>query len=423
MDKSRNFSNHFNFRTMPKLIGPFREIITLAKTPEKGSLKDSELGIIQHGGVLIEDGKILKAGAFDELASEVSEIEEVENDQVLMPGLIDCHTHLVWGGTRARDYTLRMSGESYEKILEQGGGIFDSVEKTRNATADLLKAGLVNRANRHLKDGVTTIEVKSGYGLDVANELKILEVIRAGKSEVEVDLIPTCLAAHVCPKEFQDKKVFLEYLEKELLPQLLVKGLTNRIDIFVEPSAFPVEIAKDYMSSAKKLGFDLTIHADQFHTGGSQIAVELGARSADHLEASTEKEVELLAKSDTVAVALPGASIGLGMQFTPARKLLDAGASMAVSTDWNPGSGPMGDLLVQASILGIYEKLSSAEIFSGITFRAAKALGLNDRGRILVGMKADMIAFPVDDYREILYNQGKIKPNMVWKSGKQVKHV
>lgn len=405
---------------MSKLIGPFKEIITLSNTSEKGSLDDAKLEIVKNGGVLVDGEKILKTGSFESLSKEVDQIDEVEDAHVLMPGLVDCHTHLVWGGTRARDYTLRMSGESYEKILEQGGGIFDSVAKTRAAEKDELLSGLVRRANRHLHDGVTTIEVKSGYGLDVENELKILEVVKEAKSKVEADLIPTCLAAHVCPKEFSDKKEFLTYLEKELLPKLMVKGLTNRIDIFVEPSAFPVEIAKDYMTTAKNLGFDLTIHADQFHTGGSQIAVELGARSADHLEASTDNEVELLAKSDTVAVALPGASIGLGMQFTPARKLLDTGASLAISTDWNPGSGPMGDLLVQAAILGIYEKLSSAEIFSGITFRAAKALGLNDRGRLVTGMKADMIAFPVDDYREILYNQGKIKPDMIWKNGKKI---
>ncbi|WP_420317724.1 imidazolonepropionase [Ekhidna sp.] len=405
---------------MSKLIGPFKEILTLSRTPEKGALADSSLDIIKNGGVLIEGKKILEVGDFNDLRKNDVTIEEIEGSHVLLPGFIDCHTHLVWGGTRARDYTLRMSGESYEKILEQGGGIFDSVEKTRAATKEELKTGLIKRAKRHLKDGITTIEVKSGYGLDVENELKILEVVKNAKGDIEADLIPTCLAAHVCPKEFTNKKEFLEYLEKELLPKLIEKDLANRVDIFVEPSAFPVEIAKDYMSAAKKLGFDLTIHADQFHTGGSQIAVELGARSADHLEASTEMEVEILAKSDTVAVALPGASIGLGMQFTPARKLLDAGASLAISTDWNPGSGPMGDLLVQAAILGIYEKLSSAEIFSGITFRAANALGLNDRGRLAEGMKADMIAFPVDDYREILYNQGKIKPDMVWKNGKQI---
>lgn len=408
---------------MSKLIGPFKEIITMTSIPEKGPLDDSKLEIIKNGAVLIQDEKILKVGNFESLSGDAQEIEELDGSHVLMPGLVDCHTHLVWGGTRSRDYTLRMSGESYEKILEQGGGIFDSVGKTRNSTGQELKEGLIKRANRHLHDGVTTIEVKSGYGLDVENELKILQTIKNAKADIEVDLIPTCLAAHVCPKEFKDKKEFLIYLENELLPQLLVKGLANRVDIFVEPSAFPKEIAKDYMTAAKNLGFDLTIHADQFHTGGSQIAVELGARSADHLEASTDKEVELLANSDTVAVALPGASIGLGMQFTPVRKLLDAGASVAISTDWNPGSAPMGDLLVQAAVLGIYEKLSSAEIFAGMTFRAAKALGLSDRGRLKTGMKADMIAFPVGDYREILYNQGKVKPTIVWKNGNQVKHV
>ncbi len=408
---------------MSKLIGPFTQAATLASAAEKGALDDSTLDIVQNAGVIIKDDKIFRIGDFDQLNSEATEVEEVGGNQILLPGLVDCHTHLVWGGTRARDYTLRMSGESYEKILEQGGGIFDSVSKTREADSKELRKGLIQRANRHLMDGVTTIEVKSGYGLDVENELKILEVVKDGQAHITADLIPTCLAAHVCPKEFENKREFLAYLERELLPQLLVKGLTNRIDIFVEPSAFPMEIAEEYLQKAKNLGFDLTIHADQFHIGGSQIAAELGARSADHLEASTDREVEILAKSDTVAVALPGASLGLGMNFTPARKLLDAGASLAISTDWNPGSAPMGDLLVQASILGIYEKLSSAEIFSGITFRAAKALGLYDRGKLANGMKADMIAFPVNDYREILYNQGKIKPNMIWKNGNRVSNV
>ncbi|WP_462247505.1 imidazolonepropionase [Ekhidna sp.] len=408
---------------MSKLIGPFTQAITLQSAPEKGALGDDTLDIVKNAGILIKDEKILEVGDFEALASQADEISEISGHHVLVPGLVDCHTHLVWGGSRARDYTLRMSGESYEKILEQGGGIFDSVAKTRAADASVLKNGLINRATRHLKDGVTTIEVKSGYGLDVENELKILEVIKEAKAEINADLIPTCLAAHVCPKEFEDKQKFLSYLENELLPQLLVKGLTNRVDIFVEPSAFPKEIAADYLQKAKNLGFDLTIHADQFHTGGSKIAVDLGASSADHLEASTEKEIEMLGASETVAVALPGASMGLGMNFTPARKLLDAGASVAISTDWNPGSAPMGDLLVQASILGIYEKLSTAEILAGITYRAAKALGLKDRGKIAPGMKADFITFPVDDYKEILYNQGKIKPNMVWKNGNLVSDV
>ncbi len=405
---------------MSSLIGPFKEIVTFKETQEKGALKDSDLCLVADAGVLVAQGKILKVGSYDALRKEADTLEIVEENQVLLPGFVDCHTHLAWGGTRAKDYALRMAGASYQTILEQGGGIFDSVEKTREATSEELKKDLLKRANRHLKEGVTTVEVKSGYGLDVANEWKILTVIKETKSVVEIDLIPTCLAAHVCPKEFSDKGKFLSYLAQELLPQLLVKGLCNRVDIFVEPAAFPVEIARNYLQVAKKFGFDLVIHADQFHTGGSALAVELGAKSADHLEASTAKEINLLATSATVAVALPGASMGLGMNFAPARKLLDAGASLAISTDWNPGSAPMGDLLVQASVLGVYEKLTTAEILSGITFRAAKALGLHDRGRISAGMKADFVGFPVSDYREILYNQGKMKPNMIWKNGKNL---
>lgn len=402
---------------MLKLVGPFKEVITLREAPLKGALGDEVLAIVKNGGILLEDEKIVKVGPFQDLSSQTEVIEEVSDGGVVMPGMIDCHTHLVWGGTRARDYSLRMSGETYERILEEGGGIFDSVEKTRAAPSEVLKVGLMSRANRHLKDGVTTVEVKSGYGLDVANELKILEVIKHAQQELAIDMVPTCLAAHVCPKEFSAKDEFLIYLEKELLPQLKENGLTNRIDIFIEPSAFPVEVARPYLQAAKQMGFDLTIHADQFHVGGSELAVAFGARSADHLEASQEKEVRLLADSGTVAVALPGASLGLGMNFTPARKLLDAGASVAISTDWNPGSAPMGDLLVQSAMLGIYEKMSTAEIFSGITFRAAHALGLSDRGKLIEGYKADFIHFPVNDFREILYNQGKIKPDSVWKNG------
>jgi imidazolonepropionase len=196
--------------------------------------------------------------------------------------------------------------------------------------------------------------------------------------------------------------------------------LCTRIDAFVEKSAFSPEEIIPYLKKAKQFGFDLTIHADQFSCGGSQVAVALGARSADHLETSGEVEIQALAQSSTVAVALPGASIGLGMAFTPARKLLDQGAILAIASDWNPGSAPMGDLLAQASILATFEKLSTAEVLAGITFRAAAALGLTDRGKLTTGQFADFILFPTADYREILYQQGKMKPVEVWKKGEKV---
>jgi imidazolonepropionase len=227
--------------------------------------------------------------------------------------------------------------------------------------------------------------------------------------------VPAFLGAHTIPRDFDgDSKGYLHYLKTMVLPQIKKEGLCSRMDIFIEETAFAIEESLDYLRAGKKLGFDITVHADQFTTGGSEVAVQVGALSADHLEASGEREIALLAKSNTVAVVLPGASLGLGIGFAPARQLLDAGCSVAIASDWNPGSAPMGDLLVQASIMGMYEKLSAAETFAGLTCRAAAALGLLDRGIIEAGKKADLMAFPTNDYREILYHQGAMKPFKVW---------
>ncbi len=399
-----------------KLIGPFRQLLPMSSLPTKGAIGDDQLVVMENAGIAIKDGKIIEVGEFETMAKENTHIEEITEDVIGLPGFIDCHTHMIWGGSRARDYSLRMHGESYEKILEGGGGIFDTVGKTREESKAELVTDFERRATRHLSSGVTTFEVKSGYGLDKDNEIKMLEVIQ--ETNIKSDVIATCLAAHVCPKEFSDKAEYLNYVLDEILPEVKQRNLATRVDAFIEPSAFEAEVARDYLKRAKTMGFELTIHADQFSTGGSELAVELGAQSADHLEATAEGGISNLARSETVAVALPGASLGLGIQFTAARKLLEAGASLAIATDWNPGSAPMGDLLTQAAILGIYEKLSSAEIFSGITFRAAKALGLSDRGILEEGKVADLVSFQTNDYREILYNQGQMRANRVWKRGK-----
>ena len=401
-----------------KLIGPFTQLLTMSNLSTHGAIADDRLQIVENAGIGIRNNKILEIGLFDQMASNYNFIDEIEEKVVGLPGLIDCHTHMVWGGSRARDYSLRMRGEPYEKILKEGGGIFDSVEKTRTASKKYLTQDFEKRVSRHLTSGVTTIEVKSGYGLSKEAEIKMLEVVQ--DASIKVDTVTTCLAAHVCPKEFSDKDGYLKYVLEEILPKIKERKLASRVDAFIEPSAFPVKIARNYLIKAKALGFDLAIHADQFTAGGSALAVEIGAQSADHLEATGEKGIEQLANSNTVAVALPGASLGLGMQFTPARKLLDAGASVAIATDWNPGSAPMGDLLTQAAILGIYEKLSTVEVLAGITFRAAGALRLSDRGVLKTGNLADMVAFPASDFREILYQQGTMKVNRVWKNGIRV---
>jgi imidazolonepropionase len=402
---------------MKKIIGPFTRIITLTGLPLKGALKDDDLHIIAHGGVLVENGLIGAIDDFERLRRSYpsAPVEEMEGHHVLLPGFVDCHTHMCFAGNRAKDYAMRIAGKSYLEIAKAGGGIWDSVMQTRAADKAALTSLLLQRLQRHLAEGVTTIEVKSGYGLESYSELQQLKAIRSAVKKTGAHLIPTCLAAHILPRDFDGSQAeYLSYVFHDLLPVVKNENLAGRVDVFIEEGAFTVDNALVYLNKARLMGFDITVHADQFTTGGSAVAVKTGAVSADHLEASRDAEIKLLANSDTVAVVLPGASLGLGMPYAPARKLLDAGACLAIASDWNPGSAPMGDLLVQAAVLSALEKLNTAEVFAGLTYRAAKALKLNDRGTLAPGMLADMQAYPCADHREILYYQGKLKPARVW---------
>ena len=404
-----------------KIIGPFSQLLTMDHLPLKGSLNDSQLEIIPNAGIVVCDGQIVETGSFDQLCSEfedLADIEYVDKEMVVIPGLIDPHTHICWTGNRANDYAQRLAGKSYLEIAQSGGGINSTVTKTREATSLELETLLSERAMHHLQNGVTTIEVKSGYCLNTLGELKLLEVINSVNRKIPVDLIPTCLAAHIKPSDFQlCHSEYLTNIVDELLPEIKRRKLTNRVDIFVDDGAFSSEDALTYLTRAKLMGFDLVIHGEQFTSEGVTLACSLGAASVDHLEAIKDQEIQLLAASNVIAVALPGASMGLGCQFAPARKLLDAGCSLAIGSDWNPGSAPMGDLLLQTSILGIFEKMTMAESLAAITVRAAAALGLKERGIVKKGYLADFIGFPVSDYREILYNQGGLKPLKVWKRG------
>ncbi|WP_255578433.1 imidazolonepropionase [Chitinophaga sp. sic0106] len=405
------------------LIGPFTQILPMTGMPLKGALQDEQLPVIHNGGVVVEDGKILAVGDYKALQQEYpdQQLQFIDQPMVLLPGFIDCHTHICFDGNRSRDYAMRIAGKSYLEIARAGGGIWDSVTKTRVADAVTLAENTVARANRHLMEGVTTIEVKSGYGLDFDSEVKMLRAIHQASLHTPATLIPTCLAAHMKPKDYSGTETeYLDWVVSALLPVLKAESLTNRVDIFIEETAFSPAAATSYLQAAAAQGFAATVHADQFTAGGSEVAVATGALSADHLEASTDKEIQLLAQSNTVAVVLPGASLGLGMQYAPARKLLNEGACVAIASDWNPGSAPMGDLLLQAAVMSAAEKLSAAEVFAALTFRAAPALQLADRGRLEAGMLADMQAYPTNDYRDILYFQGKLKPCSIWKNGETV---
>jgi len=398
---------------MKKLTGPFTQILPLTGLPLKGPLKDSQLQIIKNAWVLSNNDRIITIGTLERLRKDhpSAQITEIIGDRVLLPGFIDCHTHICFAGNRANDYALRSSGKSYTDIAKAGGGIWDTVTSTRAASEATLVELLVKRADRHLSEGVSIIEVKSGYGLSVEQELKQLRAIKEASYKTKATLVPTCLAAHMLPKDFEGtRSEYLDDVLKNLLPIVKKENLATRVDIFVEDGAFKPETAMNFLQKAKEMGFAVTVHADQFTTGGSELAAEVGAVSADHLEATKDRDIKLLAKSETVAVALPGASLGLGMQYAPARKLLNAGACLAIASDWNPGSAPMGDLLMQAAVLGAAEKLSTAEVFAGLTFRAAQALRLTNRGTLATGTPADFHMYPTNDYREILYNQGRLRP-------------
>jgi imidazolonepropionase len=408
---------------MKKLIGPFTQLLPLSGLSVKGPIADDALRIIPQGSVLTDNGLIVAVGDFETLgkSNPDAEIEEISGDHVVLPGFVDCHTHLCFAGSRAKDYAMRIAGKSYLEIAKLGGGIWDSVSQTRKASKNELVDLLLQRADQHTKNGVTTIEVKSGYGLRFEEEIKQLQAIKEAAAKCKANLIPTCLATHILPKDFNGPvEEYLEVILNKLLPKIKQDNLANRVDIFIEDGAFNTANAACYLEVAKKMGFDITVHADQFSTGGSEVAVMVGAVSADHLEASGDEEIKLLAASETVAVALPGASLGLGMGFAPARHLLNAGACLAIASDWNPGSAPMGDLLMQASILSAYEKLTTAETFAALTFRAAKALNLYDRGVLEKSKLADMQAYPCADYREILYHQGKLKPEKIYKNGAEI---
>lgn len=406
-----------------ELIGPISQLVSLRDLSHKGRIGDSALHTISNAGIAFDNDTILAVDSWDVLVAAYPNATKRELDQnyVAVPGYIDCHTHLCFGGNRARDFALRNAGVSYLEIAQSGGGIWDTVTQTRKCTEQELTQIVIKNANQQLQLGITTIEVKSGYGLLVEEEIKMLRAIRNGSKETAADLVATCLAAHLTPKDFSGtNEDYLNYLITNLFPVLKSDHLANRIDAFIETSAFSASEIAPYLKSAKELGFDITIHADQFTTSGSEVAVQIGAISADHLEASGDKEIELVAQSNTIAVALPGASVGLGCPFAPARKILDKGGALAIASDWNPGSAPMGDLVCQASILATFEKLTTAEVFAGITFRAAAALNLFDRGRLIAGNKADFILYPSTDYRDILYYQGSLRPSQVWKSGKLV---
>lgn len=395
---------------MTQLLGPFSQIVTMDGLAAKGPLDDNALTVIPEGAIRIANGVITAVGRFQTLRADGDTIVEVPSPAVAVPGFIDAHTHMCFAGSRAADYAKRLRGISYQQIAAEGGGILDTVRATRKAAATELKDLLLARLANQRRHGVTTCEIKSGYGLSVEEELKMLRVIRDVAASQPVRIVPTCLAAHVRPPEYTSSRDYLQAIADNLFPLLKKEKLTNRVDIFVEEGAFSIDEARSYLKHAKDAGFSICLHADQFSRGGAQLAAELHALSADHLEMSTSEDFRRLYDSEVIPIVLPGASLGLGIPFPPARALLDHGLPLVIASDYNPGSAPMGNLLAQAALLGAAQHLTMAETLAAITCRAARALELSDVGIIKLGFRADLAIFPCSNYQEILYHQGMLLP-------------
>jgi imidazolonepropionase len=374
----------------------------VASPPKAGPLRGKEMSSleIKHDvNIAIDGGKISYVGQ-----EFVKADQYIDGSQlVVIPGFVDCHTHIPFVGSRSGEFIMRLSGKSYMDIMKAGGGIRSTVKEVRKASATRILAESLDFLDSMLTLGVTTVEGKSGYGLDRKNELKQLKVLRALDSIHPVDVVPTFLGAHAVTEEYSSAEEFLD-LMAEMFDDLV--GLTDTIDIFCENGVFDEDQSRQYLMKAKEKGFKVKLHADELSaSGGGRLAVELGAISADHLISADDETLALLAESETVATLLPGTSFFLNEPFAKGRKLIDLGAIVAIASDFNPGScnifDPFFIIFLAVSRCG----LSVEEAINAYTANSAKALCLeNKKGRLEVGYDADMVLIRAEDYREIVYN-------------------
>ena len=407
------------------IINNIGQLVTLAGTPRpRAGAQMRELGIIDDASIYIRDGVIAALGAASEVASSPTGRTLDAGGSVVMPGFVDAHTHPVFAGTRENEYEMRAAGLTYQEIAARGGGIRSTVRSTREASADELFSLAQRRVQSLLEHGTTTAEAKSGYGLSLDDELKILRVIQRLNAETSLELIPTFLGAHEIPDEYRaDREGYINLVTDEMLPRVAGEKLARYCDVFCESHVFTLEESRRMLSRARELGLGIRIHADQLsRSGGAELAAELGAATADHLEWIDDDGIDLLREAGVIGVLLPGAVFNLGLsRYAPARAMIDAGLTIALATDFNPGSSPTPSMQMILSIACTQMRMTPAESICAATINAAYSLGCGDRvGSLEVGKQADMVVFDCTDYRQIPYLFGVNHAILVIKSGEIV---
>ena len=388
-----------------------------------------DLAIVEDGALLVRGDSIAAVGPSQEvepLASRDAHRLDARGG-VVLPGFVDAHTHPVFAGSREDEYEMRAEGLTYQEIAARGGGIRSTVRKTRASSEDELFESALPRIHRMLAHGTTTIEAKSGYGLTLSDELKILRVIRRLNRETPLDLVPTFLGAHEIPDEYRGssgtREDYIRIVTGEMLPGVAAEGLAEYADVFCEASVFTVDESRRVLAHARDLGLSSRIHADQLSlSGGALLAAELGAATADHLEWIGEREMDALLRAGVIAVLLPGAVFNLGLtRYPPARKMIEAGLAVALASDFNPGSSPTPSMQMILSLACTQMRMTPAEAITASTINPAYSLNRGSRvGSIEIGKQADIVLFNCSDYRQIPYYFGVNHATVIIKRGNTI---